>query len=309
MDKISTIYLKELSDIEEIFRENSRLPNFLKKIILFLKKIFCIVTINEKGFCILPYKELDSFFYVKLFFIKKILMKLNAQVILSKKLNNIEQLKNILKDSNIKLIEGTNLANYIMPEIIEYICKMTEQEKEKQEITLLIENKNIDIEKIIIELAKEVKAIQIVTNKMGQLKKLENGLESKYGLACQITNNKRKSLLKSKIIINFDYSEGKLNQFTINPNAIIIDMNNKTNIISKAFSGIHIYDYYINSDDKELPSNIFETKKIYEAIITGKNYEQIRKIIKEENVRVTNLIGKKGVIDRREYARTSKKLK
>lgn len=303
MNKISTIYLKELSEIDEIFEEDSRLSFFFKKVILFFKKIFCIITINKNGIYILPYNDLNSFLKIKLFFIKKILKTIDAQVVLSKKLDEIQDLKEMINSSNIKLVEGTRLTNYLIPEIIEYICKMMGQEKAKLETSLLIENKNSELEKIIIELAKEVKRIQIVTNKIGQFKKLENDLESEYGLACQITNNKRKSLLKSKIIINFDYSEQLLNQFSINPEAIVIDINKKTKITTKAFSGIHIYDYQINSDNKELPSNIFEIKKLYEAKLKDKSYMQIRKMVKEENIRIINLIGKKGIINRVEYRR------
>ncbi|MBO5479021.1 MAG: hypothetical protein J6A04_04910 [Clostridia bacterium] len=308
MNEIRTIYFKELSNIDEIFEEKNKLPIFLKKMMLFFKKIFCIVTVDGRGFYILPYKNLTSFLNIKLFFIKKILIKLDSQVVLSKKLDSVQKLKDMCKNSNIKLVKGVKLANYLMPEMIQYICKMTGKEKEKQEITLLMENRNYEFEKMIIELASQVRRIQIVTNKIGQFKKLENDLENEYGLLCQITNNKRKSLLKSKIIINFDSSQELLNQFAINPNAIVIDINEKTQIIAKAFCGIHIYDYQMNSDNKELPTSIFDIKKIYEARMLDKNYAQIRKIVKEENLRIINLIGKKGIIDRREYTSISKKL-
>lgn len=118
MDIISTIYLKELSNINEIFKQNCRLPSFFKKLIVFLKKFFCIVTINKDGICVLPYNNLNSFLKIKLFLIKKILIKLDAQIVLSKKLDNIQELKNMVKNLNIKIIEGIQLSNYLMPEII-----------------------------------------------------------------------------------------------------------------------------------------------------------------------------------------------
>lgn len=304
MEKIRTIYVKELNDMDEIFKENSKLPIFLKRSILFLKKIFCIITINKENVCILPYKKLDNF---KLLLIKKILVKLRARIVLSNYLETLPKLKQMLKDSKLEQIDGRSLSNYLILEMIEYICKMMQEEIQRQEITLLVQTLTQAKKQVIVDLAKKVKRIQIVTDKIGQFKKLENELEESLGLACQITNNKRKSLLKSKIIINFDYLEEKLNQFTINPNAIVIDINMQTQIYSKVFCGIHVYDYQINTDNLEMINNTFEMKKVYGAKIIEKKYRQIREILKEDNIRVINLIGKKGIICREEYTRLLRK--
>lgn len=301
MDIISTIYLKELTNIDEIFKENSRLPNFIKKWILSYKKIFGVVTIKENGMCILPYQNMDSFFKIKLFIITKILEKLDTFVVLSKKLQSFSELKESIIESKIKVLDGKKLSNYLIPEIIEYICKMSKKEVNMQEITLLVENLTIDLYKLILELANCVKRIQIVSDKMKQFTKLENELETKFGIACQISNNKRKSLLKSKIIINLDYFEEQFNQFAINPKAIVIDINKETKIHSKAFSGIHIQNYQINYDNEEFDDKVFENKLVYESKILNKSYEQIRKNIQNENVRVTNLLGINGVIHESEY--------
>ena len=61
MENIHTIYVKELSNISEIFREDSKLPVWLKQVILAIKKIFCVVTIKENGVCVLPYREVKHF--------------------------------------------------------------------------------------------------------------------------------------------------------------------------------------------------------------------------------------------------------
>lgn len=272
------------------------------------KMIFCVVTVYENGVCVLPYKELEHFCKIKLFFLKRILRKINLPIALSNYLESIEECKKVIWGMNLNLLEGGELSNYLIPEMIDYICKMTKEEKEKQEITLLIRNQTSDITKLVIDLAKGVKRIQIVTTKIGQFKKLENDLEDMFGVYCQITNNKPKSLSKSRIIINLDYSEEELNEFTINPNAIVIDINKKTQIHAKAFCGIHIHNYEIKQESIGEISKVFEAKKVYEGRTIGKTYEQIRKIIEEENVRIVNLIGKKGIIHRQEYIRTSNKL-
>ncbi len=302
VEEIRTIYVKELNNINEVFKENSKLPDFLKKGILFLKKIFCVVTIKENGICVLPYREIKRFSKIKLALLQKVFLRIDLPIVLSNYLEGIEGLKKALISSKLALVEGNGIVNDLLPEVIQYLCKMLQEEPHKQEITILVENQTSHTVKIIMELANKVKRIQIVTPNIGQFTRLENELETNFGMACQITNNKRKSLSKSKIIINLDCQETFLNQFNINPYAIIIDMNRKTRIQSKAFCGIHIYDYQINVDQLEYEP-IFEIKKQYEAKMLGKTYKEIRSAIKNENVRIINLIGKKGIICRDEYKR------
>ena len=54
--------------------------------------------------------------------------------------------------------------------------------------------------------------------------------------------------------------------------------------------------------------NKFTIRKIYESRLFGKNYEYIRKIIEQENVRITNLIGINGIIHHSEFIQVTKKL-
>lgn len=305
MKKISIIYLKELGNLDEVFEKDSKLPIILKKLILLLKKIFCIVTINEQKVCVLPYKELERYSKFKLYLIKKILQKLNGKVVLSDYLNQSKNLKKMLQNTNIPVIEGMLLSTYLLPEIIGYICNKMKIEEQKQEITILTKNKSKGFRELAIELAKDVKRIHIVTNKVAQFANIERDLEGILGAGCQITNNKRKSLLKSKIIINLDYLEDELNEFAINPNAIIIDVIQKVNINTKSFCGIHIYDYEIGTDSK-FEHEEFQKKKVLEAKIFGKNYSGVREVIKEENIKIKKLIGKNGEINVLEYENIAK---
>lgn len=306
MNEISIIYLKELGNLDEVFEKDSKLPIILKKLILLLKKIFCIVTINEQKVYVLPYKELERYGKFKLYLIKKILQKLNGKVVLSDYLNQSKSLKKMLQNTNISVIEGMLLSTYLLPEIIGYICNKMKIEEQKQEITILTKNKSKGFSELAIELAKDVKRIHIVTNRVTQFANIERDLEGVLGVGCQITNNKRKSLLKSKIIINLDYLEDELNEFAINPNAIIIDVIQKVNINTKSFCGIHIYDYEIGTDSK-FEHEEFQKKKVLEAKIFGKNYSGVREVIKEEKIKIKKLIGKNGEINVLEYENIAKK--
>ncbi len=307
MENIHTIYVKELSNISEIFREDSKLPVWLKQVVLAIKKIFCVVTIKENGVCVLPYREVKHFTKIKLSLLQKVFVRIDLPIVLSKYLDGVQEVKEMLASSKLSFIKGEKIANYLLLEVLEYIAKMIGGEVQKQEITILVEKKTIEIEKVILELATKVKRIQIVTPNLNQFDRLENELETKFGIACTINNNKRKSLAKSKIIINLNASESYINQFNLNPYAIIIDMKQKIKIYTKTFCGIHIYDYQMKVDTINLEENVFEVKKQYEAKLVGNSYETIRKHIEKENARIINLIGQKGIICREEYRRISQK--
>lgn len=235
MDGFNFIYLKQLDNVNEIFSANTKIPSFAKRVILLFKQICGIVTIKENGLCILPYTGLKNHYRFKLHYIKRFLKNNNKPIVLSKYLESIQTFKDDILNEKFELINGKKLSNYIVPEIIEHICKMLNETAETQDITILVQNKTSNTEKIIIDIAKIVKRVQIVTPQIDKFKKIENELEFKYGLSCQITNNKRKSLLKSKIIVNIDYLEEELNQFVINKYAIVIDIKNNTSIHAKSF--------------------------------------------------------------------------
>lgn len=126
------------------------------------------------------------------------------------------------------------------------------------------------------------------------------------GIAITVTNNKRKSLLKAKFIVNFDFDEELLNLFNINTKAIIIQMNKETIVKSKLFNGINILGFQISYNDKINNLDITEYKKfdkkvLYEKMLDGKKYEDIINMIQEDNIKIVNLIGRNGIINNQEY--------
>lgn len=298
------LYLKEFENIDEMFEKNSKKPFIIKKIILYIKRIFCILTIRENNLCILPYKKVKNIKLIKI--ITKILEKNTTQVALSKKLEKNEILKQELENSKIKIFNGRTLLKYMIYDCVEYISKIRKQNIQGQEITLLC-NKLDELNKnIIINLCNKVKRVNIVTNNINKFKRIDNYLES-IGIPITITNNKRKSLLNSKIVINIDFEEELINLYKINRNAIIININEKINIYSKSFIGININDYIINIGNMDIDSiiiNNFDIKIILEARISANdNFIEILELIKEYDVNIVGLIGKNGIIQDEEYIR------
>lgn len=124
----------------------------------------------------------------------------------------------------------------------------------------------------------------------------------------RITDNKRKGLLNSNIIINVDFPEELINKYTINPEAIIVNLENDVKIKSKKFKGINANDIKINISsnyniefEKNNVYNDFEIKELYEASICNLSLEEVKKKLKEDNVHVSALIGNNGIINKKEF--------
>lgn len=125
----------------------------------------------------------------------------------------------------------------------------------------------------------------------------------------QITNNRRKSLLKSDIIINFDFSEEDLNRCTFKKRVIIINLKYKTKVKTKTFEGININDYEIEVKKEKIEkllkkglSQIFSIPILYESILYENNIEYLLiKDILKEDVKIKFLIGMNGKIQEKEF--------
>ena len=115
-----------------------------------------------------------------------------------------------------------------------------------------------------------------------------------------ISNNRKKSLLKSQIIINIDFPEELINKYKIFDNAIIININDKINLQSKRFNGINVNYYKINLPE-EYKLDEFKDEIVYESLIyTKNNYKEISKKIMQDNIEIIGLIGNKGIINKNE---------
>lgn len=297
---------------EIISMKNQKMPYFLKWIIYNYKRLFKIFTIkqfaNEKVI-IIPTNVNNKKISKWIKYLNDILYHNNFDtVVLSNTLKNIQGIKENLYASNINILEGKILKQNLVFKTIEYIANEMNEEIKDLEITLLVnENKKIYIEGIL-DLAQKTRNIKLVTNNVDDFKYLEQKIQELFGIFIRVTNNKRKSLVKSRIIINLDFPEELVNKYAINPDAIIVNMNNKINIKSKQFSGINIHDmklmipinYNIEFEQKNI-FNDFNLNEIYETSIINMNYEEVQNKLKKDNIFIKALIGVNGVIDNKEF--------
>jgi hypothetical protein len=241
----------------------------------------------------------------------KKLSKLDAKsVIISKPLHKNENFINTLKSYNITVFNGKWLVQYLIDDIIQCIEERKIKFK-KDEISILANNLTEEVKGNIKELINKFKRIKIITNHSERFKKLEKDLYEQNGVPIIISNNKKKSLSKSEVIINFDFIEENINKYAINENAIIISLNEKIKVNTKRFNGIIITDYEVSFKNALYEINIliedFYNKEICEEKIYNESlqrvqlseancskFEVVRNIIKEYKITIECLYGKNG---------------
>lgn len=228
---------------------------------------------------------------------KKILDKcICNKLIISKNIKKIENYINYLHSYNIKIVDGKWLFQVLSSEAIEYVVNKRKLKKEDTEISILVN----DLTEILLENIKQIirkyKKVNIVTNHSEKFKNIEKNILEEEGIIIAINNNKRKSLSKSKIILNADFPTELINKYTIFDEAIIINLRGNVKINKKRFNGININDYEIQYTDTtnfdEIDKKMYDLKDIYEANIYHKQpFKNIQTRLKINSVQIKQLIG------------------
>ena len=224
----------------------------------------------------------------------KIISKMTSskKIVLSKKIQQEEQYVNYLNSYGLEISDGRWLFEILLINIVEYLIQ--KRKIEKVSISILINDlTEIEFENIKL-LANKYNTINIVTNHIEKFKKLEEQLREE-GIIITITNNKKKSLMKSNIIVNVDFSKELLNKYKVNENANIINLKGKVKINQKSFNGLNINNYEIDfRDDKksiQAYSNKYYLKDLYESELYKKQrLDSINSKIKADKVIVKKLI-------------------
>lgn len=230
--------------------------------------------------------------------IKRIAKKLEKKnrkekivVALCKNLSQNEELIKELSIRKIEILNGRWILKFILYDILELILKKEQKQIETVNIAILINRLEDVLLNQIIEIAKKVKNLKIVTNNKQRAEQVENELYIEYGIPIQITNNKKKALLSPDIIINVDFKEEEINEYEVLENATIINIKHKVKIYNEKFKGNVINDYNIEYN-KEIIEGIeakekFEKNVLYESVIYRKDtYLHIRKQLEQDEFRL-----------------------
>lgn len=261
--------------IEEASK-TSLLKRLVKKVELINDKILINCKITKYSQKIRAFKK-----------IQEILAQNNVKnIILSKKLKNDKDLVNLFYSNNFNIIDGKNLHKKLIIQIIENICKANEIKSQDKQISIAINVVNsfgINCTKI---LARKFKTLNVVTNNINYFKPLKEKLWDEDGIIITLTNNKKKALSKSNIILNVDFSEEVINRYIIFDEAILINLEEEIKIRKKRFCGKIINDYKIKpKENSELEAFLkkeeyenFDIKDLTEVYVTN-NPKELENII------------------------------
>ena len=156
------------------------------------------------------------------------------------------------------------------------------------------QEKNINL---IRNLAPKVRTVNIVTKEIEKYKIIEEMLQES-GVPIVITNNKKKSLKKSKIIINLDFSQEELSEYIIFRNAVIINLTQEKLTKLKGFCGITIRDIDLNLNNEQIE---FIKQNYLENFRQIEIYESLPALIRTiDNPEVSKLYGNNGEISNKE---------
>lgn len=205
-EKSVKIYLKEYTSKLEFWnnkkiiklhnkiksRQIKKTYNFLLKVLIcinfsikkFNEKLKIEKINNENLLCIIPIdidkiKYINNDKFVRYLYkkcvsnIQKIINMYNVKfVILSKKVKNLDKIREICISNNIHVLNGKYLSKVMITNVLEYILDIRNEKLENQNIHIVI-NKNSNININLIEyISGKVKSVDIVTKNINNFRKI-----------------------------------------------------------------------------------------------------------------------------------------
>lgn len=305
-------YLEKLKNKNTIFSKlKYNVFYFFYKFIVFIKYLGNIITIKKLYYSyifILPFNNKKASKYR----IKKVIKKLQklikkykvTSLIFSNELKKI----NNIKKYNINFENKNTLMPYLIKEILIYILTIQQTKTELENLYICIKEINqINIENIYY-LSNYFKTINIITPNIKKFQMIVSKLEEN-GILVTLSNNKEKSLKKSNIIVNFDFTTEELGKYIIYRNAIMISLNENETYKNLGFEGVEIKNVQIDISN-ELKSTFKENFllenyslcDLYKCILNeNESFQNIKLKMEENKILVTKLYGKNGEISCNEF--------
>ena len=307
--------IKKINSIKNRFIKKC-FNNLLKMIINFKDNCFYmtgkIIERKEENYeiCLIPFKKNSSNKIINKW-IKNIkyisTSKSIKKIIISEKLKVVDLInKNFICSNEI---EGKYLLKFMIKDVINYVIDKKNEEIERQEIYILVNEYSKFNLQLIEQLAHSVKNVNIVTNNLKKFLVFVNKIYEKSGIMITVSNNKRKSLKKAILIINVDFLEKNLEKYNINRTAIIINLTKEKINSIKGFSGLIINGMQIQKIKKnqiiyEKEFDFFDNTVFYESLIYDSyDFHIANEKIKNDAIKIEFLIGQNGAINMNEYGK------
>lgn len=247
----------------------------------------------------------------------KCILKLKIEIIVfSKELEG--EFKNkiceILGDS-IQITSGKMLMKYMDYDIIKYILEKQCRNVKQEDVYIIFKkdpNLNLNFLKRFIE---NFRMTNVVTNDITRLKNVQENLIETDNILISVSNNKRKALKRAKYIINVNLTKEELEKYRINRLAIIINIKETVKYSAPSFEGINVNHIRVKCPDDirekfEQIGDNFDEPELYESLLLKDNLnngsvEKIYEKIKNDDIKITGLVGNNGEISEQEIKKDS----
>lgn len=235
------------------------------------------------------------------------------RVCLSNNLLNNKAFIKFIKSEDVRIFDGKWLFKHLALSSTEYVCKCKKENLGYQEISFLTNEISDIVVENIKDISSKVKLLNIITEDEKKFRKIEKELYEEKGIILNMNNNYKKSLIKSDIIFNFDFSEEEINLYTLPKKTCIINFNDEVKINVKSFEGINADFFEIPMPRKYLKDSIhlndFDNSILYESYIyKNTSSKNILKEIEKDGINISFLNGRNGRIRKNEYLNLSKKI-
>ena len=218
--------------------------NFIAKL-KYHMNIITVKQIYDAYLFILPFSDLskDTKLEKCIKKVKILMQRYNIQSLVAEdNLKQSEKFKKIieLENKKVHILDGRGIMPYLIQETLENILKRQGSKTELEDLYICVkENKPLHAENIIY-LMKYFKNINVVTPNIKEFQRVADKIEENENIIITVTNNKKKSLKKAKVIVNFDLLENEINKYIIYREAVILTIDEKGFYESNTFNGIQI---------------------------------------------------------------------
>ena len=182
----------------------------------------------------------------------------------------------------------------MMDQVVDYVADMKNEFLGNQEISILCNHLDEIISEKIKEIAIKVKVCNILTNGVKQFQKLEEEIYLTNGIMLNVSNNYKKVLSKSNLVINFDFREDDFEKCVFSKNVHLINLQKELNLDKKGFNGTNIVSFGIDMPIKykKYQENLqgFNSSNLYESFIYKRtNYKNIQKELFQDDAKIMYL--------------------
>lgn len=223
---------------------------------------------------------------------------------------------NMLSKTNVQILIGKKLMEFMEYEIVKYVLDKQNTNSKQEDVYIIFKKTdklNLDFLKKFIE---NFRMVNIVTNDIEKLKRIQDNLLDDEGTLISVSNNKKKALKRAKYIVNINLNKEELNKYTVNRDAIIINIQENVKYDKTSFDGININYFDIQCPDEfveifEQIGENFDIVQMYESMIFRDNMhktqlDNVYKRISEDGIQITGLIGNNGKITDEELQKIHK---